>query len=66
MKVSELIAILQTMPQDVVVEVNDNNGGEVYGIHSVDHFTPNTDLWPDDYESVVIQVNVELGDSDVG
>jgi hypothetical protein len=60
--VSELIAILQTMPQGAIVEVNDNNGGEVYAVHSVDHFLPNLDLWPDDHESVVIQVNVELSE----
>lgn len=60
MKVSELIAILQKMPQDIEVIVNDNGGGEVYSINGEDditHYVPNTDLWPDDVQSVVIQVN---------
>lgn len=60
MKVSELIAILQEMPQDIEIIVNDNAGGEVYSINDADditHYVPNTDLWPDDVPQVVIQVN---------
>ena len=38
MKRDELIALLQTMPEDADVEVNDNNGGEVYPIVQVDYF----------------------------
>jgi hypothetical protein len=57
MKVSELIAFLQTMPQDLEVEVNDSKGGEVHLIEEVFHYVPNTDLWPDDAPSVVIEVN---------
>lgn len=53
MKRDELIALLQTMPEDVDVEVNDNNGGEVYLIDQVDYFTA------DGYDGarIVIQVN---------
>ena len=54
MTVRELIEILKTMPQDCLVEVNDNNGGEVYGIEQVDHFQASE--FND--ESVVLQVNV--------
>jgi len=57
MKVSELIAILQELPQDIVVEVNDIRGGEVYSVVEVHHYVPNIDLWPDDVQSVVLQVN---------
>jgi len=57
MKPPELIAILQKMPQDIDVEVNDNKGGEVYAIEDVTLFVPNTDLWPDDHSAVIIQVN---------
>lgn len=56
MKPPELIAILQKMPQDIDVEVNDNNGGEVYAIEKVTLYVP-TDLWPDDKAAVIIQVN---------
>ncbi len=57
MKPPELIAILQKMPQDIDVEVNDCNGGEVYSIEDVTLYIPNTDLWPDDKAAVIIQVN---------
>ncbi len=53
MKVSELITILSTMQPDVDIEVNDNNGGEVYAIDQVDFF-PATDGDP---SIVMIQVN---------
>lgn len=52
MTVSELIEVLSVMPQDVQVEVNDNNGGNIFPVQSVDFF------WDEyDGESVVIQVN---------
>jgi sulfur carrier protein ThiS len=54
MTVAELIEILKTMPQDVMVEVNDNRGGEVYNVEQVDHFEADDDF----EEVVVIQVNV--------
>lgn len=57
MKVSQLVDILKGMPQDIEVEINDNNGGEVYAIEGVDHYVPNLDLWPDDIQAVIIQVN---------
>jgi hypothetical protein len=58
MTVSELIAILQTMPQDMTVEVNDNRNGDVHFIDSIDCFTAE-DFGPDDDNQpcVVIQVN---------
>jgi hypothetical protein len=54
MTVAELIEVLKTMPQDAIVEVNDNGGGEVYGIDGVDYFEADDDF----EELVVIQVNV--------
>lgn len=54
MTVRELIEILKTMPQDCLVEVNDNKGGEIYGIEHVDHFQA-SEFYD---ESVVLQVNV--------
>ena len=57
MKVSEAIKLLQTMPQDIELEVNDNNGGEVYPIEEITLYIPNTDLWPDDVAAVILQVN---------
>lgn len=57
MKVSELVTLLQAMPQDLEVEVNDNNNGEVYPVKDISHYVPNIDLWPNDVPSVVIQVN---------
>lgn len=53
MTVAELISILQTMPQDVQVEVNDNYGGEIFVIEQVDHF----EATEEDDEIVIIQVN---------
>jgi hypothetical protein len=60
MTVAELIAILQTMPQDLPIEVNDNNGGQIYPIEQVDCFTE-LDIEPDDYPTVVLQVNCDVG-----
>ena len=53
MTVADLIKRLQAMPQNAVVEVNDNRNGEMYSVEQVDHFVA------DEYdpESVVIQVN---------
>jgi hypothetical protein len=58
MTVAELIAILQTMPQDLPVEINDNEGGEILQIDSVDHFGWH-DLEPGsgDQPVVMIQAN---------
>jgi hypothetical protein len=60
MTVSELIAILQTMPQDLTVEVNDNRDGgvHIHFIDRVDCFTAE-DFGPDDENQpcVVIQIN---------
>lgn len=60
MLVSELIDILKTMPQDYVIEVNDNGAGDIHSIEQVDCFTPEDmdPSYPDDVPSVVIQVNV--------
>jgi hypothetical protein len=55
MTVAELIKQLQALPQDIQVEVNDNNGGEVYSIEQVDYFGASLDQ---DDKLVVIQVNV--------
>lgn len=52
MKSHELARQLLSMP-DVDVEINDNNGGEVYVIEQVDHF-PADDEVPD---LIIIQVN---------
>ncbi len=53
MKKEELIAILQALPDGVDVEVNDNNGGEVYPIDQVDYFEANEDY----AAGIMIQVN---------
>ena len=55
MTVAELIAILQTMPQDLPIEINDNEGGQIIYIDSVDHFDLEGE---DDYPVVMIQANV--------
>lgn len=55
MLVSELIALLQSMPQDVAVEVNDNAGGQIIEIDSVDFFPADGTYT----EVVVIQANCE-------
>ena len=54
MKVSELITLLQALPKNAIVQVNDNMGGEIYDIECVDHF----DADEYDPESVVLQVNI--------
>jgi hypothetical protein len=55
MKVSELISKLQKFPGDTEVEVNNNNGGEVYDIDCVELYDAKYGLSP----PVVIQVNCE-------
>ncbi len=55
MTVAELIAILQTMPQDLPVEINDNMGGQIIYIDSVEEFDLDGE---DDYPVVIIQANV--------
>jgi hypothetical protein len=61
MTVAELIEVLKTMPQDYTVEINDNGNGNVFAIDQVDCFLPEdmNPIFPEDYPSVVIQVNVE-------
>ena len=58
MTVAELIAILQTMPQDLEVEVNNNNGREIFAIEQVDYFSEE-ELDGEFEPSVMIQVNYE-------
>ena len=57
MTVAELIAILQTMPQDLEVEVN-NNGREIFAIEQVDYFSEE-ELDGEFEPSVMIQINYE-------
>jgi hypothetical protein len=57
--VAQLIATLQTMPQDLPVEINDNSLGEVYPLHSVSLFEEgDIALEDEDYAVVMLQVNV--------
>jgi hypothetical protein len=56
MTVAELIAILQALPQDAQVAVNDNRRGNFYDtVDQVDHFEE--DFADGDPEVVVLQVN---------
>ena len=57
MTVAELIAILQTMPQDLKVEVN-NDGREIFAIEQVDYFSEE-ELDGEFEPSVMIQINYE-------
>lgn len=58
MIVSELISILKKMPQDLPIEINDNMGGQIIYIDSVDYFGPDDiDMSDDDYPVVMIQAN---------
>jgi hypothetical protein len=62
MTVAELIEILKTMPQDLPIEINDNMGGQIIYIDSVDHFDCTDERFsPEDgdYPVVMIQANVE-------
>jgi hypothetical protein len=54
MKVNELIEILKQFPLDTEIEVNDNYGGRVYPIVSVDDFLDDLD-----YPVIMIQVNCD-------
>jgi hypothetical protein len=56
MTVAELIEILKTMPQDLPIEINDNMGGQIIYIDSVDLF--DEPMYEDDYPVVMIQANV--------
>jgi hypothetical protein len=58
MTVAELIAILQTMPQDLEVEVNNNDGREIFAIEQVDYFSEE-ELDGEFEPSVMIQINYE-------
>jgi len=55
MNVAELIAELQKYPANIVVEVNDNYGGKVSSISSVDFFE--ADGVYNDPAVVMIQIN---------
>jgi hypothetical protein len=62
MTVAQLIEILKTMPQDLPIEINDNEGGQIIYIDSVDHFDCTDERFsPEDgdYPVVMIQANVE-------
>lgn len=63
MKVFELIELLQKMPQDIEVEVNDNENCEIGFIHSVDLYDETNENWDSadgDYVAVIIQTNVPV------
>ena len=58
--VAQLIAKLQTLPQDLPVEINDNGGGNVFPVERVDLFDDmDVELCEDDgdYPVVILQVN---------
>jgi hypothetical protein len=57
MTVAELITELQKIPGWVDVEVNNNRGGEIHSIHSVNYFSPEMDTEAH-IAIAVIQVNV--------
>ena len=58
MTVAELIAKLQTLPQDLPVEINDNGNGEVYQLEGVILFNEAALCEEDgDYPVVILQVN---------
>ena len=63
MTVAELITILQPMPQDLPIEINDNMGGQIIYIDCVQHFGPDdidAEAAADgDYPVVIIQANCE-------
>ena len=62
MTVAELIEILMTMPQDLPIEINDNMGGQIIYIDSVDYFDATDERFSSedgDYPVVMIQANVE-------
>ena len=54
MTAGKLIEILQEMPPNIEVEVNDNRNGCVWDIEGINYFEANS--W--DEERIIIQVNV--------
>lgn len=58
MNVAQLIAILQTMPQDYPVEINNNHAGQITFIDQVDCFGPEDCQEEDDYPVVILQTEV--------
>lgn len=54
MTVAELIEILNSMPQDLPIEILDNGAGQIIHINSVDAFPDD-----EDYPVVMIQADVE-------
>ena len=60
MTVAELIEVLKSMPQDLPIEINDNMGGQIIYIDSVELFEgEDLDVEDGDYPVVMIQANVE-------
>lgn len=55
MTVAQLIAILQTMPQDYPVEINNNHAGQITFIDQVDCFGPEDMKEAEDYPVVILQ-----------
>jgi hypothetical protein len=56
MTVSELIAILENMPQDMIVNVYDKETAEIYSVDDVDFLTKN-DIGSDMKSCAMIQIN---------
>ena len=60
MTVAELAKILKSMPQNAIIEVNDNAGGQIHFIDRVEFFDADTiENGNEDYPVVMIQVNTE-------
>jgi DNA-directed RNA polymerase subunit F len=58
MTVSELIAILQTMPQNLSVKINDIHGGEISNLDHVYYFNEEDFMPEENIEPcVLLQVN---------
>lgn len=55
MTVAELIEILNSMPQDLPIEINDNLSEQIIYIDSVDAF-------PDDEDYPVVMIQANVGD----
>lgn len=63
MTVIELINILQQLPPNIPVEINDNSIGHISQIDQVDHFYIGDGILlqeEGDYDCVVLQTNTEL------
>ena len=59
--VAQLIAKLQTMPQDLPVEVNNVGTGTVMPVMAVDLFDEgDIALEDEDYPVVILQINYEI------